>query len=747
MIKQLQQDNQHRLSKVNDEINDYHDSILSFSIIEDDNFKSSLNNKSLNSLTTLNDNLKKHELQLKNLNDLWVVKGLIQEIEGVLHPDVDSTDLESLIINVNKLKNKLASLNDNLLIKNELLMKYEALMNEISSLIATLFYKFIPNPREFHQKINDIEFDQFLKVIDDLNEYSEKINLNDLVNEYKINWENILLKINKTNHLNEKLEFQAGEPSIDGFFQSIINFTHFINLMNLQSLKNLFQSKLSNKLINFISENIDSLINSQNEMLVKIIEDLNDTHWNLSIDLNVLNMKEKLNSIYQDWLMDNYIDKIRTKFKTYDLKEAQLNEIKINIDKDRLAQMEARLSMMDQKLDRAMSEERVEEKEDPDGWDQGWDEKEDPDGTLNDTIDGDWNEDGWDEWDKDEKPNDAVKSKSRVLDNENDGWDQWDNETSKNTVKPNDNKQEEGNPEDDDWDDGWKEWDEPEQETKESQPPLQQPQPLPPQPNPTAHTASNTVTNTTTTIKISSLPNDLIEILNDFQIESTQEIDLLVSTILSISSISYPPINQSFLQYNDLQFLGKNMGHELFHRHSEMLIKQLQNQIMHELSHLLQKLNIDDETSNQKIFNDLISWYNDLFITDLKFTNFLKFKELVHSSIDYICNSCIKLILKSNEITEFRSKKLTEIIQNFRTVFMDSLSKLKETEQPESLNKLTNFEYLINSHLVEIIEKFYSGDFYNLTTEELVTTIRLCFVKSELRDNYIDEIVEFRNIT
>ncbi|CAH6722349.1 hypothetical protein CLIB1444_09S01618 [[Candida] jaroonii] len=733
MIKQLQQDNQNRLSKINDEINEYHDSISSFSIIEDENFKNSLNDKSSNSLTSLNENLKKYELQMKNLNDLWVVKGLIQEIEGVLHPDVDSTDLESLIVNVNKLKNKLASLNDNLLIKNELLMKYEELMNEISSLISTLFYKFLPSAREFHQVVNDIQFDQFMKIIDELNEYSEKINLNDLVNDYKITWENILLKINKTNHLDESLEFHEGESSLDSFFQSIINFTKFINMINLSSLKNLYQLKLSNKLINFISENIDSLINSPNENLVKIIKDLNETHWNLSIELNLSNMKEKLNSVYQNWLMENYIDKIRSKFKSYDLKDTQLNEIKINIDKTRLAQMEERLSMMDQKLDRAMSEERGDE----DGWDQGWGDKEDPDGTLNDTIDGDWNEDGWDEWDKEEQPSKGpTKSEPKTEEsknNEDDQWDSWEKEES-----TGDNKADE-----DGWDDGWNEWDDPEQ--KEAQAgPVKQSQP---KANVASASAASQNMSTTTTIKISSLPNELMEILNDFQIESTQEIDLLVSTILSISSISYPPINQSFLQYNDLQFLGKNMGHRLFNRYSEMLIKQLQNQIFHELSQILQKLNIDDETSNQAIFDNLSNWYNDLFKNDLSFTNFLKFKEIVHNSIDYICNFCVKLILKSNEITEFRSSKLTDIIQNFKRTFMERLSQLKETEQPESLNKLLNFEYLINSHLVEIIEKFYSGDFYNLSTDELVATIQLCFVKSDLRDNYINEIIEFRNIT
>ncbi|CQB90288.1 Retrograde transport protein Dsl1 C terminal [Chlamydia trachomatis] len=45
------------------------------------------------------------------------------------------------------------------------------------------------------------------------------------------------------------------------------------------------------------------------------------------------------------------------------------------------------------------------------------------------------------------------------------------------------------------------------------------------------------------------------------------------------------------------------------------------------------------------------------------------------------------------------------------------------------------------------MERFYQGELFNLETQELVNMIKSIFIQSELRDNYIQEIIEFRNMS
>lgn len=658
MIKQLREENKRHLAQLDSKIDEYHNSILSFSLIEDPHFYKS--NAPTVSLSEQNDKLNQLQEQLEYLNDLWVIKGLISEIESCIELCSDEefyvSDLESIYNNFNKVQTKVSNLNPLFLIKLEVNNKVNSLIEECAKVLEFIFKRFLPNSEEFQDNVNDVQFCKFLSIVDQLGTISEKISIHSLIQDYKLIWEKQLLQISSTSYLNPKMELTVVEASVEVIFKSLLNFVEFINRLEIQSLKVFFAAKLTQKLTNAISENIDNLIkpNGISDTFIQVIEVLDHTDWNLSIGLTLTNINEKLNEVHANWLIDNYIARIRRKFNDVDLNTIKLLNIKWSLDKKRLSVIEEKISIMEKKINKAMVEESTVDSENADGWNDEWN---------------DWEE-------SDPEPETPSKIVAR----------QWN-----------------------------------------EKPLLEE------------HSES-------TTIKISLLPNDLIEIINDFQIESTQDIDLLVSTILALSSVSYPPITNSFLYYNDLEYLYKNLQHEEFHRNSQMLIKQLKHQTNQEISKILMNIKLEDQLLNKTVFDLNNQWFQAIFSTNLKYTNFLEFKEIIHSVIDFINDWLIQLIINNDDITEIKSNSITNIIDHFEAIYVKYLKLIEEVEFPESLNKLLNYKFLVNNHLVDIIERFYKGDFYNLSTDELVHIIKLCFVKSELRDNYINEIIEFRNI-
>ncbi len=99
------------------------------------------------------------------------------------------------------------------------------------------------------------------------------------------------------------------------------------------------------------------------------------------------------------------------------------------------------------------------------------------------------------------------------------------------------------------------------------------------------------------------------------------------------------------------------------------------------------------------------------------------------------------------EITEYQSTKLTNIIKSIQHIINTNLVLVDESNTSvAAYNKLNNVLFLINNHLKDIMEMFYQGEFFDLTTDELISIIESVFIKSDLRDNYIDEILDIRNV-
>lgn len=695
MLEQLKQQIKNDSVAIDDKILSYHEELTSFKILEDPKFQKK--SEPSQSISDLHGDIQLLETSLTNLNDLWIIKALINEITVYLHETVDINELELLVDNFSKLSQRLNQLNSGILIKFELGKKFDDLTDQLAIIIDSVFHKFMPSATKFNSDIQGGKFSEFLKLVESFSTITEKVDINHLIQPYRKVWESSILKINS----NMFLKLQDGEISFtDGNksqFESIKNFVEYINLIDIPIIKQFLQLKLSNTLISLISENINDLYDS-NHTLIEIMDILDRSDWNLSINLNSNNINEKLNEIHNDWIMDTFINRVREKFSTIDLKD--LSEVKVD-KPDRYNDIEDKIDTIEKKMQSSWSMEEENKQEE--------DEKEEG-----------WNDEWQDDWDEPQSP---VKQKQEVVEEQR--------------------KEEE---EEDQWDDGWQEdWDQDSPVQSPVKSSVQsavktKPETVDIEKSPTSPTDS-------TSMKVTKLPLQLVEIVNDFYGESSSDESLLISTILSLSTVTYPSINESFLQYNDLQYLYKNLPMEKLDKFSNNLIKTLQNNVSNELIQLL--VNHSLEYDQDKLLPEIVLWFDNKINLDLKHTNTIKFIDIILYAMDFINNWITNSIFSMEDIGEETGARLMALISNIEQAFIVIIEvKLSSlgVEMPPSFHKLDNVKFIINNHLVEIIERFYQGEFYDLSTNELVTCLKQCFIKSDLRDNYINEIVEFRSV-
>lgn len=115
------------------------------------------------------------------------------------------------------------------------------------------------------------------------------------------------------------------------------------------------------------------------------------------------------------------------------------------------------------------------------------------------------------------------------------------------------------------------------------------------------------------------------------------------------------------------------------------------------------------------------------------------------SFLNFLYNDCIvENILKCKIISERNSENLSKFIALIYS--KTEIAALKEdASYRETREKFTITGKLLPLHLKEIMEMFYSGDFYLFTTNELVKWIILLFAETPLRRNAIEDIHEIRN--
>ena len=508
-------------------------------------------------------------------------------------------------------------------------------------------------------------------ILQDFNRFLLKNGHNiDAYDKYKENWDKLVDSILESPSSNQsnlnlivdeledtiKLEFVSDNGN-NNFIKSIINLIKFINELQYPTIKNYLNSKISKNIIDKISININQIINDKQQLtdLDELVVLCHENNWNVlsRMEEGSGSIKEKLNKLHLDWIVDNYVERIKKVFKSDAMKQTEL------IDFDT--------------------------------------------GKLN------------------KEENKATNENSKNDDDGDDGW--------------NDN-----------WDDGWEEEEEEEKETD------------------TGDKASHQDTSDEK-IVITKIPSELLILINEFS-RNSSDLNHLITSIQALATVEYPSLANSFLLLNDLNYLSSKLSSSSDAQKLTQFVNCNWNQVLIkfylELKIVLSSLNLENDELNNNNFDELddynlnqlsliYKWFNILFEEkQLKSTNKPKFILLVIDLVEFINNWLIQMIFNLDDISEHQCTKITHIIDNLNNVtipYIQELDGINKDSSIESYHKLNNVKFLVNNHLKDIMERFYQGELFNLETQELVNMIKSIFIQSELRDNYIQEIIEFRNMS
>ena len=156
---------------------------------------------------------------------------------------------------------------------------------------------------------------------------------------------------------------------------------------------------------------------------------------------------------------------------------------------------------------------------------------------------------------------------------------------------------------------------------------------------------------------------------------------------------------------------------------------------------------LDDYNLNQ--LSLIYKWFQTFFESrQFRQTNFGKFEQLITELVDFANMWLIQLIFTIDDISENQCLLYSLLIDNLNNITIPILGEIGVSKSSiDSFNKANNVRFLLNNHLKDIIDRFYQGELFDLATGEMVNMIRSIFIQSEIRDNYINEIIEFRNMS
>lgn len=596
------------------------------------------------SISQLNHKYESINKDIRQLEVLGEIDRQLKEIEFYLEkPKTLQSLLDFQHLNA-LLKNITVDSNSSLIIHKQIFKRIELLkLNFIAQLNDYLVVLLIPDYCTILNVSILHEFNSFVL----RNGYSL-----DSYSFYKTKWDNlvdlVLAKNQKVDLVYDEHEdsmiMVVSESNSRDFIESVTNLIKFINELEYPTMKNFINSKISKNLINKISSSIYDIIKDESQMnhLNELIEFCHTNNWNiLSRIEGDGSIKEKLNQLYLDWIVDNYVEEIRQIFKSDAIGLTEVIDLDTTDDAQQITQ----------------------ENEETDAWDNNWD----------------------DDWDDEDDVGDQAKSEA--------------------------SKRKEG----------------------------------------TKHQ-----------VKISSIPYKLLDCIRNFQ-KYSKDLSYLVSTIQALAIVEYPSLANSFLMLNDFNYLSAKLT-QPYSRELEQFVECNWNQVLIkfylELKIVLLSLNLENDSDlhrdpdelddyNLNQLSLIYKWFNILFEEkQLKSTNITKFKELVIELIQFVNNWLIQMVLNLDDIGEQQTGKINQIIENINNVTIPYLQLLdiQKDTTIESYHKLKNVQFLLNNHLKDIIERFYEGELYDLETKELDRLIKAVFIQSEIRDNYIKEIVEFRNM-
>lgn len=727
MLAQRLEENKRQLSEINDRIEQFAKNLQPSNLIIND--VSEFHNKTL---YQLDNEHQQTTLAAQQLQQLWILKNLIHETQLLFDPlnegnyVCDSVELEGILQNIKNLKLKIAPfLKDNYIIGSNLQESYEKIIESYRHQLGVLFTRHIQQELASVRISTSLTINEqthllkdFLRIVSDFEVFSGENVVTETLNRFKQLWDKFLLDplVNKKNYLllyseseNETvIELADALPASQFlskyYFDSVRNFTAFINLLENQSFKNYYLTKINNNIVNMISENIEQFMSNRellSQELVNTVQGALKTGWNMQISRSLGSVDQidsSINRLHLDWVTSKYIDKVRNYFNSSkfakDLKDCQ----NIEIERQEAAFQPPPLPPPPppaQSEPQPSAQSVLEpEQDDEVDWDQPWGSDEEQAAGDDDGWDRDWDDD----WDDDD--DDAVK---------------------KSPIKPK-----------------------------------QQAQLKPasiPQTAPSTQVAPPPQATYTDVVTTSSVIGAVKQIVSDFVSETGQEnLDELLFAVCEFALTSYRPLHELLLLYNDLQALGYDETITF----AEAQWKHAQIQLRGQISLFLSSIDFTNNggssgsTEESVGITAAISNFNNsltqLVESDMANTN----KGLLKSTIVGLCNYAntwvLDGILSSTELTEFQCEKFTLVLESLGEVEANVLRRLgSESNRLATYNKTKQAILLLNNHLNDIMEHFYQGDFFDFSTEELIQVLKSVFIASDLRENCIQEIFEVRS--
>lgn len=531
MLAQRLEENKRQLSVINDRIEQFAKNLQPSNLIIND--VSEFHNKTL---YQLDNEHQQTTLAAQQLQQLWILKNLIHETQLLFDPlnegnyVCDSVELEGILQNIKNLKLKIAPfLKDNYIIGSNLQESYEKIIESYRHQLGVLFTRHIQQELASVRISTSLTINEqthllkdFLRIVSDFEVFSGENVVTETLNRFKQLWDKFLLDplVNKKNYLllyseseNETvIELADALPASQFlskyYFDSVRNFTAFINLLENQSFKNYYLTKINNNIVNMISENIEQFMSNRellSQELVNTVQGALKTGWNMQISRSLGSVDQidsSINRLHLDWVTSKYIDKVRNYFNSSkfakDLKDCQ----NIEIERQEAAFQPPPLPPPPppaQSEPQPSAQSVLEpEQDDEVDWDQPWGSDEEQAAGDDDGWDRDWDDD----WDDDD--DDAVK---------------------KSPIKPK-----------------------------------QQAQLKPasiPQTAPSTQVAPPPQATYTDVVTTSSVIGAVKQIVSDFVSETGQEnLDELLFAVCEFALTSYRPLHELLLLYNDLQALG-----------------------------------------------------------------------------------------------------------------------------------------------------------------------------------------------
>lgn len=710
MLAQRLKENQALSESLNEKLALFKDSIDQSDLVVED--VSEFHNQTLFQLDQKHNQTAK---AIENLQLLWIVKNLIHEIRLLFDPAnegqyvCDYVELEGILQNIKLLKARISPIvREGLIVGTELQNTYISLLESYKEQLDAMFARHIQLDGSVTTVFTAITINlqqhllrEFLELVASFEKFTGESIVTDRLNSLKPAWDKKLLDplVNKKKYLRMLVPNTENEYSIDlvephtaghflsvEFFDSVCSFIKFVNLLENQSFKNYFLTKLSNSIVNLVSENIEQFLQSREQLSAKLVEAIQlarSTGWNLQIAKSLGSIEgiaSSIDKLHLEWVTDKHINILRTYFGSTQFKEdlARLRTIEAPVQ-----QIEEPVAQPEPVAAPAPASDTHSEVD----WDQPWDSDEDQGAQEEDDWDNNWD----DEWDNDEDnlaPASPVKPKQRA-------------EVQHAVIQP---------------------------------------------PQPTQQMSPEYVTCSGAVETLQTLVHNFVV---DSGQEALDDLLFAVCEFALASYPPLHELFLLYNDLKALEFDETSDFAEKQWRHSRIQLFGQINALMSSINFTNNDSSTEATEETAGILGALEQFSTMLTLlaeSNLASSN----KPLLRATLIEMANHAntwvVDGILASKEITEFQSEKFTRVLESLEEI--ESLVLVKvgaEGNRLATYNRVKQAILLLNNHLNDIMEHFYQGELFDFSTDELIRVLQSVFIASDLRENCIQEILEVRN--